>query len=117
MTSLELKNAVCKVLSDKKAIDIKSIKVGDLTVVADYFVVCTGRSSTQIKALAEEVEEVLEKEYGERIIRSEGVKDGQWAVVDYGNVMVHIFNSEARENFSLEKLWNNGDNVEIFEEE
>ena len=108
MTTEQLKERICKILDDKKAIDISIIRVDQMTIVADYFVICTGRSNLQVRTLAEEVEERLERENEIAPLRSDGVKDGKWAVLDYGGVIVHIFNDETRLFYCLEKLWTNG---------
>ena len=84
-----------------------------LTVIADYFVICTARSNKQVKALAEYVSESME-EAGVQTLRSDGVREGKWAVLDFGSVIVHIFNDDTRMFYCLEKLWTSGDNVEFY---
>lgn len=116
METLELKNLICKELDERKAVDITVLKVEHLTVVADYFIICTAKSNRQVKGIAEYIEEVLE-EQGIKVLRSDGVKDGKWAVLDYGSVIVHIFNDDTRMFYCLEKLWSDGDNVEFFKPE
>lgn len=113
MNPEEIKNAICKELDDRKAVDITVLNVAHLTVVADYFVICTARSNKQVKALAEYVEEKMEDE-GVKSLRSDGLRDGKWAVLDYGSVIVHIFNDDTRMFYCLEKLWSDGDNVEFY---
>lgn len=113
MNPEEIKNAICKELDDRKAVDITVLNVAHLTVVADYFVICTARSNKQVKALAEYVEEKMEDE-GVKPLRSDGLRDGKWAVLDYGSVIVHIFNDDTRVFYCLEKLWSDGDNVEFY---
>ncbi len=102
---------ICATLSSKMAEDIKVIDVGSLTSVADYFVIASGRSVTQVKALYEAVDEVLEKQNSLPVIRREGNVEGRWIAMDYGDIVVHIFHKEAREVYQLDLLWNNGDNV------
>lgn len=111
MTSKEKCLLICRLLSDKKAGDIVYIDVAEKTSLCDYFIVCSGRSSTQVKSLAENLEEKLEKEYGEMPRRREGVREGRWAVVDYADVIVHIFSDEERDFYNLERLWENGKNI------
>ena len=113
-TSKELALAACKALADRRGRDIVTIYVRDKTVLCDYFVLASGTSSTQIRALGERVEEQLEKEYGVRPTRTEGVRDGRWAVIDYGDVIVHIFNDETRLFYHLERLWEDGGNLEKY---
>ncbi|MBR3705292.1 MAG: ribosome silencing factor, partial [Oscillospiraceae bacterium] len=99
----------------KKGNDIKVMEVTDLTSLADYFVICTGSSTTQINALCDCVEEKLEVEGGEKALRREGHRGGIWVLIDYGCVVVHVFNDEAREFYALERLWNDGKNVDLSE--
>lgn len=113
MSPEEIKNAVCKELDERKAVDITVLKVTHLTVLADYFVICTARSNKQVKALAEYVSESME-EAGVQTLRSDGVREGKWAVLDFGSVIVHIFNDDTRMFYCLEKLWADGDNVEFY---
>ena len=113
MSPEEIKNAVCKELDERKAADITVLNVSHLTVVADYFVICTARSNKQVKALAEYVSEKLE-DAGVPTLRSDGVREGKWAVLDFGSVIVHVFNDDTRMFYCLEKLWTDGDNVEFY---
>jgi len=103
-TAEELANAIAEVLDSKKGHDIKVLKVSDKTVIADYFVICSGNTSTQVKALADEVEYRMDlrdvKPYG-----VEGRDNGAWAIVDYSNVIVHVFSRDAREFYKLDKLY------------
>ena len=111
MSPEEIKNTICKELDERKAVDITVLNVAHLTVLADYFVICTARSNKQVKALAEYVSEKLE-ENGVPALRSDGVREGKWAVLDFGSVILHVFNDDTR----LEKLWADGDNVEFYPE-
>lgn len=101
----ELANAIAEVLDSKKAYDIKVLPVTDKTVIAEYFVICTGNTGTQVKALAGEVEYRI----GQRDVQPYGVEgrdNNSWLLVDYSNVIVHIFSREAREFYNLDKLYN-----------
>ena len=104
---------ICAVLSKHKAEDIVMIDVSGKSDVADYFVVAGGRSMTHTRSLIERVEEEMEKG-GVCAIRKEGVREGRWAVLDYGDVIVHIFNDESRLFYHLESLWDDGKNVKRF---
>lgn len=117
MESLELAQKIAKVLSDKKAQDIVLIDVADQTVLCSYFVVASGKSSTQVRALCDNVEEKMEELFSLSPVRTEGVRDGRWGVLDYGDVIVHIFNEESRLFYYLERLWDSGKNVMRYEEE
>ena len=108
MSSEEFAKKVCGILENKKAEDVVSICGEGKTEIADYFVVASGRSMTHTRSLIEYLEEELEKE-GVSPIRSEGVKEGRWAVLDYGDVIVHVFNDETRLFYHLEKLWGDGE--------
>ena len=102
--SRELAEAIAEVLDSKKGRDIKVLHVEDKTVIAEYFVLCTGNSSTQIKGLAGEVEFRI----GERGVTPYGVEgrdNNSWLILDYSNVIVHIFSRESREFYNLDKLY------------
>ena len=110
MQSKEFAEKICQTLIDKKAEDVVMIDVRGKTEVADYYVVAGGRSMTHTRALIEHVEEQIEK-IGVSAIRREGVREGRWAVLDYGDVLVHIFNDETRLFYHLESLWGDDKNT------
>ena len=99
-----LAEAIADVLDSKKGHDIKVLRVEDKTVISEYFVICTGNSSTQVKALLGEVEYRLEQR-GVTPYGIEGRDNNSWMILDYSNVIVHIFSREAREFYNLEKLY------------
>ena len=103
-TPKEIAEAAVRALDMKNAHDIKLLHTTDVTVLADYFVICTATSPTQIKALADAVEMALE-EVGEQKIHREGYRSGSWVLLDFGCVVVHLFMEEARQFYSLERLW------------
>lgn len=109
-SSEEIARAIADVLDSMKARDIKLLRVSDKTVMTDYFVICSGTSNTQIKALSGEVEYKL-GERGVSPLHIEGYETGTWIAMDYAHVMVHIFNREQRDFYKLEKLW--GDACEV----
>ena len=113
MEGKQLALAVCKALSDKKAHDIVTVDVADQTIMCSYFVIASGSSTTQVRALGDHVEEELEKK-GLKALRKEGLREGRWGVLDYGDVIVHIFNDESRLFYYLERLWDSGKNVEHY---
>ncbi len=102
---------IVKALDDKKGNDIKVIKIDELTVVADYFVLVTGNSNTHIRALADEVEFQLE-EAGLKPDHIEGRATG-WVVMEYAGVIVHIFTEESRNYYNLERLWEDAAKVDV----
>jgi ribosome-associated protein len=110
MTSQEKTQLICKILSEKKAQDIVYIDVSTKSSLCDCFVICSGRSTTQVKSISENLEEKLSKEYGLEPGRREGVRAGTWAVLDYNDVIVHVFNGEERDFYCLERLWDDGSN-------
>lgn len=117
MNSYELAKECCKILSDKKAEDIVIIDVSDQTVVCSYFVIASGRSSTQVRSLGDNVEEALKKNHELWPVRTEGLREGRWGVLDYGDVVVHIFHEESRLFYYLERLWDSGKNIERYKDE
>jgi len=112
MDTEKLVNEICAVLNSKKAQDVVKINVTEKTTVADYFIVASGRTATQVRSLAENVEDTIEKNHGVYIRRREGLQEGRWAVLDYGDVVVHIFNDDQRLFYHLERLWGEGERVD-----
>ena len=105
MESKELATRITEILDSKKGIDIELIDVQDKTTLADYFIIASGNSTTQIKALADEVEYVLKNEYKLYPDHIEGRSGDRWLLLDYKDVVVHIFHPEERANYNLEMLW------------
>ena len=112
MTPKEIAVTAAKALDSKKGVNIQAIDVGGLTTLADYFVICSGTSNTQINALCDAVEKAV-NEGGEPTLHREGYRGGTWVLLDFGSVVVHVFNAEAREFYSLERLWQDGTPVDI----
>ncbi len=104
MEALELAKMMANALNSKKALDIKLLKVEDLTVLTDYFVIASGTSSTHVGALADELEFKL-NEAGVKPSRVEGAGTKSWILLDYGSVVAHVFYPEMREYYALERLW------------
>ena len=109
--SKALAEAIAYVLDEKKGHEIKMLFVEDKTILADYFVICTGHSNTQVKALADEVEFKIGQR-GVKPIHFEGRDNGSWALIDFGTVIVHIFDRAARDFYNLDKLWSDAVPVE-----
>lgn len=110
--SLKIAESAIKVLDSKKASGIKLLKIDKKTLIADYFVICSGSSSTQIKTLADELEYQLKM--GEvPYVKLEGTDSIEWKVIDCHDIIVHIFSNEAREFYKLEKLWSDAEEIDI----
>ena len=112
MTPKEIAEAAVKALDSKNAHDIKLLRTTDVTVLADYFVICTATSTTQIKTLADATEAALE-ELGENKIHREGYRSGSWVLLDFGCVVVHLFMDEARKFYNLERLWADAEEIDL----
>lgn len=111
MTSLETAKLAAKALDGKKGLDIKIIRIDNISSIADYFVIATGTSNTHVKALADEVEFRLD-EAGLSVSAVEGQRNDTWILLDYIDVVVHVFSEDAREYYNLERLWEDGEIVE-----
>ena len=112
MTSYEMAVGLAKALDSKKGLNIKVLKTQELTTLADYFVLCTATSTTQVKAMSDACEEAMEKQ-GERVHHIEGHRGGTWLLMDFSSVVVHIFMDEARKFYDLERLWADGKPLDL----
>ena len=112
MTTQEKLEKIVRILDQKKATDIKVIGITNLTIIADYFIIATGTSTTQVKSLADEVDFKL-GQLGIEPRGIEGVRAANWIVLDYGDIVVHVFYPQTREEYSLEHLWADGEQVDI----
>ena len=104
MTEQEMCKAICKAASDKKAHDIVMMDMQGLMISPDYFVICSANTVTQVRAIADNIEEELAKD-GVAFNHKEGYREGDWVLLDFGDVVVHIFRQEMREYYALEQLW------------
>ena len=104
-TSLELAMLIADAASDKKARDIVLMNMEGLTPATDYFVVCSAGSTTQVRAIADSIEDKLQEEEGIEFLHKEGYREGEWVLMDYGDCVAHIFLQDSREYYSLETLW------------
>ena len=104
MRSLQLVNLAAKLALNKKSYDIKKIDLKKVTSVADYFLICSADVSVQVRAIADEIEDGL-KLKGERLFKREGQEIGNWIILDYVDVVIHIMKKEIREFYNLENLW------------
>lgn len=103
-----------KALDEKKGEDIQIIKVGDVSVIADYFLIVNGNSDPQVQALVNNVQEALAKE-GVHPKQIEGVRNSSWILMDYGDVVIHVFSKEDRCFYDLERVWKDGKFLSIGE--
>ena len=114
LSAKEVAYQVTKALDDKKGLDIKLLKIDKVSSLADYFIICTGTSNTHVKTLCDNAEYTLEQ-LGEPMLGREGHRGNTWELLDYGSVVVHVFTEEAREFYSLERLWADAEQVDIRE--
>ena len=108
MDSKTLSEKIVSILEDRKARNLIVINIENVTVISDYFVICDGTSTTHIKALADDLEKRLEEECQLRRLRREGYNSARWILLDYGDVVVHIFHEEDRKFYDIERLWSDG---------
>ena len=112
LTPKEIAFAVTKALDEKKGMDIKLLKIDQVSTLADYFLICTGTSNTHVRTLCDYAEYTLEQ-LGEPMLGREGHRGNSWELLDYGTIVVHVFTEEAREFYSLERLWADAETVDI----
>ena len=113
MAEVTLLETIVKAIDDKKGSDIQVLDIHEQTGIADYFVICTGNSRPQTKAIADFVEVKVEETLGVKVLRTEGYQEGNWVLLDYSSIIVQIFQPEERAYYNLEKLWGNSPLVDI----
>jgi ribosome-associated protein len=106
----DLAHRIVELASDKKAVDVVLLRTAELTTMADYFVICSGRSERQVQALSRGIVDEL-RDDGIRPIGVEGMGAARWVLLDYGDVIVHLFAPEEREYYGLERLWSRATEV------
>ena len=111
MDSRDLALLAAEACDDRKAVDIRLIRVEEVSSLADWFVICSGLSDVQVRAIARSVEEKLETELGRLPLRREGQSEGRWVLLDYGEVIVHVLTPSEREYYDLESFWGHGEQV------
>ena len=112
LTPKEIAYEATKALDSKKGLDIQVLRVDRVTSLADYFIICTGTSNTHVKTLCDCAEYTLEQ-LGETMLGREGHRGNSWELLDFGSVVIHVFTPEAREFYSLERLWADGEKIEL----
>jgi ribosome-associated protein len=110
LDSGQLARAAVEIASDKKASDVILLDIRDVTTFADYFVICSGNNPRQIRAIAEAIDEQL-GEQGANLLHREGVAESGWILLDFGDIIVHIFGPREREYYRLERLWSGAKTV------
>lgn len=111
----DILEVVVRALDSKKGKDIQVLKIDSITVMTDYFVICTGGSSTQVKALADEAEYQVTQQLSLEPIHKDINDGGKWMLLDYAGVMVHVFCEESRDFYKLERLWADAEPIDISE--
>ena len=112
LSAKEVAYQVTKALDEKKGQDIQLLKIDEVSSLADYFIICTGTSNTHVKTLCDYAEYAMEQ-LGEPMLGREGHRGNSWELLDYGSLVVHVFTEEAREFYSLERLWADAENINI----
>ena len=112
MTSKELAKLACDALDDKKALEIKVINIENVSTLADYFIIASGTNHNQVQAMADNVDETLGRA-GYEPKQIEGYQNANWILMDYGDVVIHIFDEENRLFYDLERIWRDGTVVEV----
>ena len=112
LSAKEVAYEVTKALDSKKGMDIRLMKIDQVSSLADYFLICTGTSNTHVKTLCDYAEYTLEQ-LGEKLLGREGHRGNSWELLDYGSLVVHVFTDEARQFYSLERLWADAEQVDI----
>ena len=115
MTSRNLAKKIARLTLEKKAADVRILYLHPLTSMTDFFVICTGDSNTQVKAIAEHVSHSLKKKKI-RPLHIEGLSNQEWVLIDYVTVVVHVFQPQRREFYALERLWGDADMEEVRDE-
>ena len=112
LTAKEVALQVTKALDEKKGIDIKLLKIDQVSSLADYFLICTGSVNTHVKTLCDYAEYTMEQ-LGEPMLGREGHRGNSWELLDFGSVVVHVFTDEARKFYDLERLWKDAEVVDL----
>ena len=110
LDSAQLAKMAVDAASDKKASDIMLLDIRDVTTFADYFVICSGNNPRQIQAIADTIDEALGKQ-GARLLHREGIAETGWVLLDFGDIIVHVFGAKEREYYRLERLWSEAKTV------
>ncbi len=116
MESIDFAKDIAQIILTKKGYDIKILDIAGISSIADYFVICSADSDIQVKAIANEIDDKLRK-IGIKCINKEGTNTGKWILLDYFDIVVHVFKTDTRLFYNLEKLWGDAEVIEIKDEE
>jgi ribosome-associated protein len=117
MTPEELAQTIADYAADRKALDIVQLDLREFVAYTDYFVICTGRSDRQVKAIHDAIHDGMKHDHGELPMRVDGVSQANWILLDYTDVVVHVFTPETREFYRLETLWGEAPALELAQPE
>jgi len=115
LSTEEKTTLISQIVADKKAMDVVVLDMADASSITDYFVICSGGSQRQVQAIADAIDEQL-KQAGITSLGVEGYRQGHWILMDYGDVIVHVFSQETREFYDLERLWANAPKIDLSRE-
>lgn len=114
--STEMANKAVELLKSKKAKDIRLLDIHEISTLSDYFIITTGTSTTQVQAMADELEDKMEKD-GFKLYHKEGFRGGRWILMDFSNVVIHLFHSEERDFYNLERIWVDAKEIPVVNED
>ena len=114
MNSKEIARMACEAMEDKKAQDIKIIQIEQISTLADYFIIASGTNRSQVQAMADNVDEVLGRA-GVEAKQMEGYQSANWILMDYGDLIIHVFDEENRLFYDLERIWRDGKELDVSE--
>lgn len=115
-TSLEMANKAIELLKDKKAKDIRLLDIHEISTLSDFFIITTGTSTTQVQAMADELEEKMPLA-GYKLYHKEGFRGGRWILMDFNNIVVHLFHAEERQFYNLERIWVDAKDIPVENQE
>jgi ribosome-associated protein len=115
LTTEEKRALISQIVADRKAMDVVVLDMADASSITDYFFICSGGSQRQVQAIADAIDEQL-KQAGSTSLGVEGYREGHWILMDYGDVIVHVFSQETRDFYDLERLWANAPKIDLSRE-
>jgi ribosome-associated protein len=114
--STQMANRAVEILKDKKAKDIRLLDIHEISTLSDYFIITTGTSTTQVQAMADELEEKMKRD-GHKLYHKEGFRGGRWILMDFNNVVIHLFHAEERDFYNLERIWVDAKDIPVQNED